>query len=115
MTRIKNGINRRNKHRKVLKLAKGFVGGHSKLFTAAKQQTMKALRYSYFDRQKKKSKMNSLWIQRINVVCNEKKNKFNILIKGIKLNKILINKKMLAKLCIVDKKIITKLLLEYTI
>lgn len=67
MTRIKRGFVARKRRKKILNLAKGFIGSHSKLFTVANQQVMKSKRYSYFDRRKKKVFFRSLWIKRMYV------------------------------------------------
>ena len=66
MTRIKRGFVARKRRKKLFSLTKGFVGSHSKLFATSNQQNMKALRYSYFDRRKKKNDFKKIWIQRIN-------------------------------------------------
>lgn len=102
MTRIKRGFVAKKRRKKILKLAKGFVGSHSKLFTAANQQTMKALRYSYFDRRKKKNDFRRLWIQRINAAARMDGIKYNNLINRLKLSKVILNKKMLSKIATSD-------------
>lgn len=67
MTRIKRGFVARKRRKKIINLANGFVGSHSRLFIAANQQVMKSGRYSYFDRRKKKGNFRSLWINRMYV------------------------------------------------
>ena len=71
MTRVKRGNVARKRRNKVLKLAKGFRGSHSKLFRTANQQVMKALRNAYRDRRKKKRDFRSLWITRINAAARQ--------------------------------------------
>ena len=66
MVRIKRGNVARKRRKKVLALAKGFRGAHSRLFRVANQQVMKALKYSYVGRKQKKRNFRSLWITRIN-------------------------------------------------
>ncbi|MGC1219760.1 MAG: 50S ribosomal protein L20, partial [Phormidesmis sp.] len=66
MARVKRGNVARKRRKKVLKLAKGFRGSHSKLFRIANQQVMKALRNAYRDRRRKKRDFRRLWIARIN-------------------------------------------------
>ena len=66
MSRVKRGNVARKRRKKVLKLAKGFRGSHSKLFRIANQQVMKALRNAYRDRRKRKRDFRRLWITRIN-------------------------------------------------
>nr|YP_009144928.1 ribosomal protein L20 [Euglenaria anabaena]AKJ83375.1 ribosomal protein L20 [Euglenaria anabaena] len=112
MTRVKRGFVAKKRRKKILKLAKGFRGAHSKLFTAANQQTMKALRYAYFDRRKKKNEFRKIWIQRINVAARNNGIKYNKLINNLKISKVLLNKKILAKITISDNKtfnLITKI------
>lgn len=102
MTRVKRGFVARKYHKKILKLNKGYQGSHSKLFQTANQQNMKAERYSFFDRRKKKSVFKKIWIQQINGAF--KKNNLNYS-KGIhkfKKQKILINRKILSKIAKVD-------------
>ena len=66
MVRIKRGNVARKRRKKILQLAKGYRGAHSKLFRVANQQVMKALRYSYVGRKQKKRTFRRLWITRIN-------------------------------------------------
>ena len=66
MVRIKRGNVARKRRKKVLQLAKGYRGAHSRLFRVANQQVMKALRYSYVGRKQKKRVFRKLWITRIN-------------------------------------------------
>ena len=110
MTRIKRGFVAKKRRKKILKFAKGFVGSHSKLFTAANQQTMKSMRYSYFDRRKNKNNFRKLWIKRINAASRILNTKYSILMKSLKLSKILINKKVLSKLYLIDKNSFVKLI-----
>ena len=66
MTRVKRRTVSRNRHKKILKMTQGFRGSSSTLFRTAKQQNMKALRYSYRDRNQRKREFRSLWITRMN-------------------------------------------------
>lgn len=102
MTRVKRGSVAKKRRKKIIKLTEGFIGSHSKLFTAANQQYMKALRYSYYDRRKKKNEFRTLWIQRINGLCKTLGLKYNELINKTKINKILLNRKILAKIATED-------------
>lgn len=116
MTRIKRGFVARRRRKKLYNLTKGFVGSHSKLFATSNQQNMKALRYSYFDRRKKKNEFKKLWIQRINGSAHLCSKKYNRIIRELKESKILINKKMISKIGIFDfesfKKLTTKIELK---
>ena len=92
MVRIKRGNIARKRRKKVLKLAKGFKGAHSKLFRVANQQVMKALKYSYVGRKQKKRVFRRLWITRINAITRNRYKKENI---GL-------NRKILSGLAILD-------------
>ena len=111
MVRVKRGNVARKRRKKVLKAAKGFRGAHSRLFRIANQQVIKSLRYSYAGRKKRKRKFRELWITRINSAARNNHTKYNTLINRLKMSKILLNRKMLAQLAVIDpvafKQIIT--------
>lgn len=111
MPRIKRGNVAVKRRRKILKRAKGFRGTHSKLFRVANQQVMKALRYSYVGRKRKKRDFRSLWIARINAAARLNGFKYSTVIHTLKKSKIGINRKMLAQLALLDpdsfKKVVT--------
>jgi large subunit ribosomal protein L20 len=100
--RIKRGNVARKRRNKVLKIASGFRGTHSKLFRVANQQVMKALRYGYIGRKRKKREFRSLWITRINAASRLNGVKYSQLINGLKTSNIAINRKMLAQIAVVD-------------
>jgi len=102
MTRVKRGNVARKRRKKVLKLAKGFRGSHSRLFRVANQQVMKALRNAYRDRRKKKRDFRALWIARINAAARQEGISYSRLMGQIKKANIEINRKMLAQLAILD-------------
>jgi len=104
MVRVKRGNVARNRRNKILKIAKGFRGTHSKLFRMANQQVMKALRYAYIGRKRKKREFRSLWIVRINAFVREKGMTYSSFIKRLKHSKIGINRKMLAQIAVLDSK-----------
>nr|YP_009393536.1 ribosomal protein L20 [Bostrychia simpliciuscula]ARW62098.1 ribosomal protein L20 [Bostrychia simpliciuscula] len=103
MTRIKRGNVARKRRKKVLKLAKGFRGSHSKLFRTAKQQVLKALKYSYVGRKNKKRYYRRLWIVRINAAVRLHDIKYSQFIFLLKKINIVLNRKMISQLAIVDK------------
>ena len=103
MTRVKRGNIARVRRKKILKLAKGFRGSHSSLFRTAKQQVMKALRYSYIGRKNKKRVYRRLWITRIGAGARSRNLSYSKLIFHLKVNKIGLNRKMLSQLAILDK------------
>nr|YP_008965636.1 chloroplast 50S ribosomal protein L20 [Porphyridium purpureum]ATJ02843.1 50S ribosomal protein L20 [Porphyridium purpureum]BAO23612.1 chloroplast 50S ribosomal protein L20 [Porphyridium purpureum] len=110
MTRVKRGNVARKKRNKVLKLAKGFNGSHSKLFRVANQQVMKALRYAYVGRKRKKRDFRQLWITRINAASRMHDINYSKMISLLKQNNIALNRKMLAQLAIIDNTTFVKVL-----
>lgn len=103
MTRVKRGNVARKRRKKVLKLAKGFKGSHSKLFRIAKQQVSKALKYSYIGRKNKKRDYRRLWITRINASVRKYKINYSRFIYHLKKSRVALNRKILAQLSIVDQ------------
>jgi len=123
MVRVKRGNVARKRRKKILQLAKGYRGAHSRLFRVANQQVMKALRYSYKGRKQKKRFFRKLWITRINAAYRarkprlsylelylERKNNtdlridpsYSFFIHSLKKSKITLNRKMLAQIAILD-------------
>jgi large subunit ribosomal protein L20 len=102
MSRVKRGNVARQRRKKVLKLAKGFRGSHSKLFRTANQQVMKALRNAYRDRRKRKRDFRRLWITRINAAARMHDMSYSKLTHQLKKAEIGLNRKMLAQLAMVD-------------
>ena len=102
MARVKRGNVARKRRNKVLKLAKGFRGSHSKLFRTANQQVMKALRNAYRDRRKKKRNFRRLWIARINAGARMHDISYSRLMGGLKKADVQINRKMLSQTAILD-------------
>nr|YP_009392284.1 ribosomal protein L20 [Osmundaria fimbriata]ARW60846.1 ribosomal protein L20 [Osmundaria fimbriata] len=103
MTRIKRGNVARKRRKKILKLAKGFRGSHSKLFRTAKQQVSKALKYSYIGRKKRKRDYRRLWIIRLNAAVRYYNLSYSQFIYLVKKNNIGLNRKILAQLAIIDQ------------
>ena len=103
MVRIKRGNVARKRRKKILKLAKGFQGSHSRLFRVANQQVMKALKYSYTGRKQKKRQFRTLWITRINAASRQSFDlNYSTLIHRLKKKNIQLNRKMLAQLAVID-------------
>ena len=100
MARVKRGNVARKRRKKVLKLAKGFRGSHSKLFRTANQQVMKALRYAYRDRRRRKRDFRRLWITRINAAARLQGMSYSRLIGQLKKSNVEINRKMLAQMAL---------------
>ena len=102
MARIKGGMNAKKKHKRVLKLAKGYRGARSKQYRVAKQSVMRALEESYTGRKQKKRQFRQLWIARINAAARMNDMTYSTLIAGLKKANITINRKMLAELAVTD-------------
>ena len=104
MARVKRAKNSRKNHKKVLKLAKGYYGGKSKLFKTANESVIRALRNAYVGRKNKKRDYRSLWIARINAAARMNDMSYSKFMNGIKLAGIDINRKMLSEIAINDAK-----------
>ena len=102
MTRVKRGNVARKRRNKILRLAKGFRGSHSRLFRTANQQVMKALRNAYRDRRKRKRDFRRLWITRINAAARTQGMSYSQFIGKLKKANVLLNRKMLAQLAVLD-------------
>nr|YP_009695329.1 50S ribosomal protein L20 [Nitzschia alba]QEI59577.1 50S ribosomal protein L20 [Nitzschia alba] len=102
MIRIKRGNISQKKHKKILTLAKSYVGAHSTLFRIANQQVIKALKYSYKDRKCKKRIFRKIWITRINASTRFYKIPYSQFIHKLKKANILINRKLLSQITILD-------------
>lgn len=102
MSRVKGGTVTRRRHKKVLKLAKGYYGSKSKIFRPANQQVIKSLTYAYRDRRNKKRDFRKLWITRINAAARINGLSYSNFISGLKASGVEINRKMLADLAVND-------------
>jgi large subunit ribosomal protein L20 len=100
--RIKRGFKARRRRQKVLKLAKGFRGGHSKLFRTAADTVDKALNYAYRDRKQRKRQFRRLWIARINAAARMNDLSYSRFISGLKKADVNLDRKVLAELAISD-------------
>ena len=102
MARVKKGLNAHKRHKKVLKMAKGFYGAKHSTYRAAKPATMRALRSAYVGRKNKTRDFRKLWIARINAAARMNDMSYSKLIGGLKKADIDINRKMLSELAISD-------------
>ena len=98
MSRVKRGVTKHARHKKVLKAAKGYYGARRKLFGVALQAVEKASAYAYRDRRAKKREFRSLWIQRINAGVREEGMTYSKFISGLSKSKIKLDRKVLADL-----------------
>ena len=104
MARVKRAVNARKNHKKVLKLAKGYYGGKSKLFKTANESVIRALRNAYVGRKNKKRDYRRLWIARINAATRMNGLSYSRFMNGMKLAGVDINRKMLSEIAINDPK-----------
>ncbi|MFC3748400.1 50S ribosomal protein L20 [Paenibacillus sp. GCM10012306] len=102
MARVKGGFVVRRKHKKVLKLAKGYFGSKHRIFKTAKEQVMKSMVYAYRDRRQTKRNFRRLWIVRINAAARLNGLSYSKLVHGLKLAGVEVNRKMLADLAVND-------------
>ena len=102
MARVKRGVTAHARHKKILKLAKGYVGRSSTAYRPALERVEKALQYAYRDRRNKKRDFRGLWIQRINAATREHGLTYSKFIAGIKAANIEIDRKMLAAIAFDD-------------
>lgn len=107
--RIKRGFKARRRRNKVLKLARGFRGGRSKLFRTAADALDKALMYAYRDRKVRKREFRKLWIARINAGARMNSLSYSKLINGLKKAGIIIDRKVLADLAVSDPNAFSRL------
>ena len=115
MSRVKRGVTSRARHKKVIKLAKGYRGRAKNCFKVAIQKVEKGLQYSYRDRRNRKREFRALWIQRINAATRSQNLAYSQFIKGIKLLNINLNRKTLSELAVRDVEVFTKIIDKVTI
>lgn len=109
MPRVKVGVTAHRRHKKILKLAKGYKGSKSKQFKKANETVMKALYYARRDRRAKKGNFRRLWIARINAAARTNGISYSKLINGLTKAGVEVNRKMLADLAISDAKAFAQL------
>jgi large subunit ribosomal protein L20 len=102
MPRVKTGVVRRRKHKKILKLAKGFYSGRRKHYRKAKEQLERSMYYSFRDRKQKKRDFRKLWIIRINAACRLNGMNYSSFMNGIHKGGIELDRKVLADMAMND-------------
>ena len=102
MARVKRGVIARKRHKKILKLAKGYYGARSRVFRVAKQAVIKAGQYAYRDRRTKKRVFRQLWIARINAASRSAGVTYSKFMAGLKKAQIDIDRKVLADMAVHD-------------
>lgn len=103
MSRVKGAVRTRARRKKILKLAKGYFGGKSKLFRIANQAVMKSLSYAYRDRKAKKRNFRQLWISRINAAARLNGMSYSRFMNNLRRAGINLNRKVLADMAINDE------------
>jgi len=107
--RVKRGSNRKDRRKKILKLAEGYYGSKSRLHRIAKVQVEKSLGYAYRDRKQKKRQFRALWITRINAAARLNGLSYNSFIAGLKAAGCELDRKVLADLAVRDPQAFTEL------
>ena len=110
MARIKGAVTTRKRHKKILKLAKGYRGGRSRLFKTANEAVMRAMMHAYVGRKQKKRNVRQLWIARINAAARADGMNYSTFMNGLKKAGIDVNRKMLSEIAINDSAAFTQLL-----
>ncbi|MDX1920219.1 MAG: 50S ribosomal protein L20 [Candidatus Caenarcaniphilales bacterium] len=110
MARVKRGVTSRARHKKVLKMAKGYRGRAKSCIRVAIEKVEKALRYAYKDRKRKKRDFRGLWIQRINAAVREHGMVYSQFINGMKNSGIQMNRKMLSEVAIHQPEVFAELI-----
>ena len=102
MARVKRGVTSHARHKKVLKLAKGYRGRAHSCFTIALERVEKALQYAYRDRRTRKREFRKLWITRLSAACRQRGMHYSTFIHALSQSDILLNRKTLSELAISD-------------
>lgn len=103
MARVKTGYTTKQRHKKILKAAKGYFGSKHRLYKTAKEQLMHSGVYAFRDRRAKKRDFRKLWITRINAECRVNNISYSKFINGLNKAGVIINRKMLSEMAINDK------------
>jgi len=109
MPRAKNTVASRNRRKKILKAAKGYRGGKSRLLKTAKEAVQRSMLYSYRDRKKRKSDFRKLWIARINAAVRPHGLSYSKFINQLNQNEITLNRKILADIAVTDPAAFSKI------
>lgn len=104
MARVKRGVTSHARHKKIIKMAKGYYGRKSINYKVANQAVMKSLSYAYRDRKVKKREFRKLWITRINAACHQNDISYSRFINGLKKAGIELDRKVLADIALNDPK-----------
>ncbi|MDQ7032125.1 MAG: 50S ribosomal protein L20 [Desulfonauticus sp.] len=108
--RVKSGKTRHKRHKKILKMAKGYTGSRGKLYRIAKEQVERSLCYAYRDRKQRKREFRKLWIMRINAAAREYGLSYSKFISGLNKAGVAINRKCLADMAVREKAAFARLI-----
>src|SRR5204862_650328 len=109
MPRAKGGPKTRRRRKKILKQAKGYVGGRRKLYRTAAETVLRAGAFAYRDRKAKKRRARGLWIIRINAACRQSGLSYSVFMNALKKAGITLDRKILAELAVSDPPAFAKL------
>jgi large subunit ribosomal protein L20 len=103
MARVKRGVQRHRRHKKILKQAKGYYGARSRNYRTAVQAVIKAGQYAYRDRRQRKRQFRRLWITRINAAARNNGLSYSRMINGLKQASVEVDRKILADIAVRDR------------
>ena len=109
MSRIKRGVTRKQRHKKILENAKGYYGGRHRLVRVAREAVERGWKYAYRDRKQKKRVFRSLWIARINAAAREHGMTYSGFMNGLKKAAVAVDRKVLADIAVLDKPAFSKI------
>jgi large subunit ribosomal protein L20 len=109
MPRAKGGPKTRQRRKKILKQAKGYVGGRRRLYRPAAETVLRAGAFAYRDRKQKKRRARGLWIVRINAACRQVGLSYSVFMNGLKKAGIGLDRKVLAEMAVTDPSAFAKL------
>src|SRR3989338_7346339 len=109
MSRVKRGVASKRRHKRLLKQTKGFWGQRGNVFKRAKETLMRAMRFAYIGRRLKKRDFRALFITRINAACKQNSISYSAFINNLKKANVVLNRKMLSQLAIVEPEAFTQL------
>ena len=103
MPRVKRGVTARRRHKRMLRLTRGFWGGRHRLYRTAREAVLHSLSYAYRDRRARKRDFRRLWIARINAACRADGLSYSRFMNGLKRSGFAVNRKMLAEIAVRDQ------------
>ncbi|MDU0809882.1 MAG: 50S ribosomal protein L20 [Burkholderia sp.] len=112
MPRVKRGVSARARHKKIIRLAKGYRGRRNNVYRIAKQAVMRADQYKYRDRRNKKRVFRALWNTRINAAVRQHNMTYSVFINGLKKTSIELDRKVLSEMAVFDKTSFSMLIKE---